>query len=92
MRGEVEAVGGGSRELGQATVGQRESPRGCVCGCTGVRACLTFLNILKHLGCHHEAPQRLGTSKQKTAYEIVVSDWSSDVCSSDLAWLKDTQF
>ena len=23
--------------------------------------------------------------KQKTAYEIVVSDWSSDVCSSDLA-------
>ena len=22
--------------------------------------------------------------KQKTAYEIVVSDWSSDVCSSDL--------
>ena len=34
---------------------------------------------------------QLGTSvplffffKQKTAYEIVVSDWSSDVCSSDL--------
>ena len=24
------------------------------------------------------------TSKQKTAYEIVESDWSSDVCSSDL--------
>ena len=23
--------------------------------------------------------------KQKTAYEIVVRDWSSDVCSSDLA-------
>jgi len=22
--------------------------------------------------------------KQKTAYEIVVGDWSSDVCSSDL--------
>ena len=25
--------------------------------------------------------------KQKTAYEIVVSDWSSDVCSSDLTLL-----
>src|SRR3546814_5496872 len=23
--------------------------------------------------------------KQKTAYEMVISDWSSDVCSSDLA-------
>ena len=25
--------------------------------------------------------------KQKTAYEMVVSDWSSDVCSSDLSRL-----
>src|SRR3546814_3340280 len=25
--------------------------------------------------------------KQKTAYEMRVSDWSSDVCSSDLQWL-----
>src|SRR3546814_8717315 len=24
--------------------------------------------------------------KQKTAYEMRISDWSSDVCSSDLAW------
>src|SRR6187431_3688896 len=24
--------------------------------------------------------------KQKTAYEITVRDWSSDVCSSDLDW------
>src|SRR6056297_3996075 len=24
--------------------------------------------------------------KQKTAYEILRSDWSSDVCSSDLGW------
>src|SRR3546814_4501542 len=24
-------------------------------------------------------------SKQKTAYEVRISDWSSDVCSSDLA-------
>ena len=24
--------------------------------------------------------------KQKTAYEIGTGDWSSDVCSSDLAW------
>src|SRR3546814_2150727 len=31
--------------------------------------------------------------KQKTAYEMRISDWSSDVCSSDLrafrAWVKD---
>src|SRR3546814_3355768 len=26
--------------------------------------------------------------KQKTAYEMRISDWSSDVCSSDLAGLK----
>ena len=26
--------------------------------------------------------------KQKTAYEIKESDWSSDVCSSDLNWSK----
>ena len=24
--------------------------------------------------------------KQKTAYEIIAGDWSSDVCSSDLVW------
>src|SRR3546814_2674429 len=24
--------------------------------------------------------------KQKTAYEMRISDWSSDVCSSDLRW------
>src|SRR3546814_4450921 len=27
--------------------------------------------------------------KQKTAYEMRISDWSSDVCSSDLALLQD---
>src|SRR3546814_1054042 len=26
--------------------------------------------------------------KQKTAYEMRISDWSSDVCSSDLTWLR----
>src|SRR3546814_5074001 len=25
--------------------------------------------------------------KQKTAYEMRISDWSSDVCSSDLGWM-----
>ena len=24
--------------------------------------------------------------KQKTAYEVLTCDWSSDVCSSDLGW------
>src|SRR3546814_7825479 len=27
--------------------------------------------------------------KQKTAYEMRISDWSSDVCSSDLVWKLD---
>src|SRR3546814_4364013 len=27
--------------------------------------------------------------KQKTAYEMRISDWSADVCSSDLDWQKD---
>src|SRR3546814_17868799 len=27
--------------------------------------------------------------KQKTAYEVRISDWSSDVCSSDLAFAED---
>src|SRR3546814_4847203 len=26
--------------------------------------------------------------KQKTAYEMRISDWSSDVCSSDLVWIE----
>src|SRR3546814_3489348 len=30
--------------------------------------------------------------KQKTAYEMRISDWSSDVCSSDLSRFPDTQF
>src|SRR3546814_5437911 len=29
--------------------------------------------------------------KQKTAYEMRISDWSSDVCSSDLDWQKETE-
>src|SRR3546814_3021443 len=29
--------------------------------------------------------------KQKTAYEMRISDWSSDVCSSDLAIVDETQ-
>src|SRR3546814_9325074 len=28
--------------------------------------------------------------KQKTAYDMRISDWSSDVCSSDLGYLIDT--
>src|SRR3546814_5599173 len=33
-------------------------------------------------------------SKQKTAYEFLISDWSSDVCSSDLiiSFVKDVLF
>src|SRR3546814_7286772 len=28
--------------------------------------------------------------KQKTAYEMRISDWSSDVCSSDLIWFRES--
>src|SRR3546814_2381932 len=30
--------------------------------------------------------------KQKTAYEMRISDWSSDVCSSDLGFIRPTLF
>src|SRR3546814_17118846 len=30
--------------------------------------------------------------KQKTAYEMLISDWSSDVCSSDLLWARTGRF
>src|SRR3546814_5668398 len=30
--------------------------------------------------------------KQKTAYEMRISDWSSDVCSSDLGWRKSWKY
>src|SRR3546814_2694994 len=30
--------------------------------------------------------------KQKTAYEMRISDWSSDVCSSDLSWMFKARF
>src|SRR3546814_3233095 len=30
--------------------------------------------------------------KQKTAYEMRISDWSSDVCSSDLRWRRDQDY
>src|SRR3546814_283245 len=29
--------------------------------------------------------------KQKTAYEMRISDWSSDVCSSDLTWVRTSE-
>src|SRR3546814_4925827 len=29
--------------------------------------------------------------KQKTAYEVRISDWSSDVCSSDLRWARQSE-
>src|SRR3546814_7184867 len=34
--------------------------------------------------CHCDGLTRLFFFKQKTAYEMRISDWSSDVCSSDL--------
>src|SRR3546814_3196172 len=42
--------------------------------CSRVSTCVTFVTFVFFF-------------KQKTAYEMRISDWSSDVCSSDLAAL-----
>src|SRR3546814_6756513 len=39
---------------------------------------------LYRFGQHHDAVGCYFFFKQKTAYEMRISDWSSDVCSSDL--------
>src|SRR3546814_6427894 len=44
-----------------------------VCYCCIVRDCVSVVNCLLFF-----------FFKQKTAYEMRISDWSSDVCSSDL--------
>src|SRR3546814_1535506 len=44
---------------------------------------LQVLNILFHV-IHYEFEVVFFFFKQKTAYEMRISDWSSDVCSSDL--------
>src|SRR3546814_8602392 len=41
--------------------------------------------------CHESSYVLLFFFKQKTAYEMRISDWSSDVCSSDLAHRKITR-
>src|SRR3546814_4506515 len=48
---------------------------------------LSFIHSLFHLGRYvlrTSAPFSILFFKQKTAYEMRISDWSSDVCSSDL--------
>src|SRR3546814_3700101 len=42
-----------------------------------------FVNLLSYL-CYHTVFVFFFFFKQKTAYEMRISDWSSDVCSSDL--------
>ena len=56
-----------------------------------VRLCLEVDDDLVALGNRHVTVQHTNTVhlayfffKQKTAYEMRISDWSSDVCSSDL--------
>src|SRR3546814_7838054 len=43
----------------------------CLCVCSAVLECLLICGLFFFF-------------KQKTAYEMRISDWSSDVCSSDL--------
>src|SRR3546814_9716440 len=40
--------------------------------------------MLRYLFCYYVLVNILFFFKQKTAYEMRISDWSSDVCSSDL--------
>src|SRR3546814_1456849 len=48
--------------------------------------CLRLVDILTHILCGDGGLRLL--IKQKTAYEMRISDWSSDVCSSDLRHLR----
>src|SRR3546814_17635529 len=43
--------------------------------------CLVFVMSIVHVTLYY-----FFFFKQKTAYEMRISDWSSDVCSSDLRW------
>src|SRR3546814_7150242 len=44
-----------------------------------------FLMLVYHLSVDDACASFFFFFKQKTAYEMRISDWSSDVCSSDLA-------
>src|SRR3546814_4333367 len=50
-----------------------------------------FVSLLLRLGDSLMMVNLLFFFKQKTAYEVRISDWSSDVCSSDLTlkWCQD---
>src|SRR3546814_17756862 len=45
---------------------------------------LMSMDQLKYIVCNEYMPSIIFFFKQKTAYELRISDWSSDVCSSDL--------
>src|SRR3546814_5147292 len=47
-------------------------------------ALLLVVRVLVYRSCSVIAIDRCFFFKQKTAYEMRISDWSSDVCSSDL--------
>src|SRR3546814_5169373 len=48
--------------------------------------CDIIFNLLFYLAHSHSFFFVFFFFKQKTAYEMRISDWSSDVCSSDLSW------
>src|SRR3546814_3900607 len=43
-----------------------------------------YMLVLYMIRCYHVVLVSFFFFKQKTAYEMRISDWSSDVCSSDL--------
>src|SRR3546814_9189356 len=46
--------------------------------------CAVVLCLYASVRCCHKCLYAIFFFKQKTAYEMRISDWSSDVCSSDL--------
>src|SRR3546814_1069811 len=51
-----------------------------------LRLAFDVQEFLLYFLCHYCVTSFLFFFKQKTAYEMRISDWSSDVCSSDLVW------
>src|SRR3546814_9668306 len=54
-------------------------------------ACIVYIDIIHRMGCVCIGDWSFFFFKQKTAYEMRISDWSSDVCSSDLHILNDVE-
>ena len=77
---DMSAVRGGSASIDSQKVG--------ACSMSGPHRTFSAIDrvFAPKTALHQYKPRNLG-GKQKTAYEILRSDWSSDVCSSDLGFV-----